>query len=101
MTERSSAPSPCEVYARILTTLETQLASLDDAGAHKAAAHLDAAIQQLRRDQAVLKTTTAGREPEPNLEEKAAILAAFSATLPQSLRAAHVVPRKAKPANSR
>ncbi|MEL6708576.1 MAG: hypothetical protein AAFP79_09850 [Pseudomonadota bacterium] len=101
MTKRFSAPSPREAYARILTTLETQLTALDDAGAHKAAAHLDAAIQQLHRDQAVLKTTTIGREPEPDSEEKAAILAAFSASLPQTLRADHVVTRKAKPANSR
>ncbi|MEM7700864.1 MAG: hypothetical protein AAF251_02900 [Pseudomonadota bacterium] len=84
-----------------MTTLETQLSALDEAGAYKAAAHLDAAIQQLRRDQALLKTTTAGREPKPTLEEKNAILAAFSASPPRGLRDPHVVPRKAKPANYR
>jgi hypothetical protein len=34
----------------ILAALETQLAALDAIGAHLAAAHLDAAIAQLRRD---------------------------------------------------
>jgi len=34
----------------ILAALETQLAALDAIGAHLAAAHLDAAITQLRRD---------------------------------------------------
>ncbi|MGB3470126.1 MAG: hypothetical protein WBA51_04820 [Erythrobacter sp.] len=36
--------------APILHTLETQLIELDRIGSQKAAAHLDAAIQQLRRD---------------------------------------------------
>lgn len=36
----------------ILSALEEQLAALDRIGAHIAAAHLDAAIQQLRIDQA-------------------------------------------------
>lgn len=35
----------------ILSQLEAQLAALDLIGAHIAAAHVDAAIQQLRRDQ--------------------------------------------------
>lgn len=34
----------------ILAALETQLFALDTLGAHIAAAHVDAAIQQLRRD---------------------------------------------------
>lgn len=36
----------------ILASLEQQLAALDHIGAHIAAAHCDAAIQQLRLDQA-------------------------------------------------
>jgi hypothetical protein len=36
----------------ILIALEQQLSALDQLGAHIAAAHLDAAIQQLRLDQA-------------------------------------------------
>ncbi|MFY8047971.1 MAG: hypothetical protein ACOVNS_04050 [Erythrobacter sp.] len=36
----------------IIATLEQQLAALDAIGAHIGAAHLDAAIQQLRLDQA-------------------------------------------------
>lgn len=36
----------------ILIVLEAQLAALDRMGAHIAGAHLDAAIQQLRIDQA-------------------------------------------------
>lgn len=36
----------------ILAALEQQLAALDQIGAHIAAAHVDAAIQQLRLDQA-------------------------------------------------
>ncbi|RNJ62933.1 MAG: hypothetical protein EDM03_00330 [Porphyrobacter sp. IPPAS B-1204] len=34
----------------VLTALEQQLAALDSLGAHIAAAHVDAAIQQLRAD---------------------------------------------------
>ncbi|MEM9310201.1 MAG: hypothetical protein AAGA34_02035 [Pseudomonadota bacterium] len=46
-----------------LETLEAQLRELDRLGALKAAAHLDAAIQQLRRDQAATadRTTNACR----------------------------------------
>jgi hypothetical protein len=36
---------------RVLAALEQELANLDRMGAHIAAAHLDAAIQQLRLDQ--------------------------------------------------
>ena len=36
----------------VLAALEEQLATLDRMGAHIAAAHLDAAIQQLRQDHA-------------------------------------------------
>jgi hypothetical protein len=36
----------------IIAALEQQLAALDRIGAHIAAAHLDAAIQQLRLEQA-------------------------------------------------
>lgn len=49
---RISAP-PCDPgVPAILATLETQLVALDRIGAHIAAAHLDAAIQQLRLDRA-------------------------------------------------
>ncbi len=42
---------PCDSGAHtILAALEAQLAALDRMGAHIAAAHVDAAIQQLRRD---------------------------------------------------
>jgi len=36
----------------VIAALEQQLATLDRLGVHLAAAHLDAAIQQLRQDQA-------------------------------------------------
>ena len=39
--------------APIVQALETQLGTLDRLGAHIAAAHIDAAINQLRRDQVV------------------------------------------------
>lgn len=38
------------VFTPIVTALETQVAQLDALGAHVAAAHLDAAIHQLRFD---------------------------------------------------
>lgn len=38
------------VFTPILNTLESQVAQLDAMGAHVAAAHLDAAIHQLRFD---------------------------------------------------
>ncbi|QDH35028.1 hypothetical protein [Porphyrobacter sp. YT40] len=42
---------PCDGGAQtILAALEAQLAALDGMGAHIAAAHVDTAIQQLRRD---------------------------------------------------
>jgi hypothetical protein len=47
----SSAPETSGLLA-IIATLELQLAALDALGAHIGAAHLDAAIQQLRLDQA-------------------------------------------------
>jgi hypothetical protein len=49
--ENLSLPAPCDHGANaILAALELQLAALDTFGAHIAAAHVDAAIQQLRRD---------------------------------------------------
>ena len=46
-------PQPADRdYAPILTTLERQLSELDRMGSMIAAAHLDAAIQQVRLDQA-------------------------------------------------
>ncbi len=56
--------SPFAQYARIGAALEEQLAALDRAGAHKAAAHLDAAIHQLRRDARVLREAEAGGDEE-------------------------------------
>jgi len=44
--------------APILYTLETQLIELDRIGSPKAAAHLDAAIQQVRRDLEVGRIST-------------------------------------------
>ena len=48
------------VFSPIVTQLESQVAQLDAMGAHVAAAHVDAAIQQLRFDgiQAVEKART-------------------------------------------
>jgi hypothetical protein len=49
--ENASAAAPCDTDAHnILAALEQQLAALDQRGAHVAAAHLDAAIQQFRLD---------------------------------------------------
>ena len=101
MTDRNSARSPCEQYARILTTLESQLAELDRAGAHKAAAHLDAAIQQLRRDQVALDKASAGHTTKPCVDQKTAILASFSTSFSEALPGGQVFARKAKPMNSR
>lgn len=51
--ENVSPAAPCDSGAlHILAALEQQLAALDRRGAHIAAAHLDAAIQQLRLDEA-------------------------------------------------
>ncbi|MEL6529174.1 MAG: hypothetical protein AAGK01_06345 [Pseudomonadota bacterium] len=52
MNEGQNARFSIAEIAPILTVLEQQLASLDRIGATIAAAHLDAAIQQLRIDQA-------------------------------------------------
>jgi len=100
LTDRNSARSPCEQYARILSALEHQLAELDRAGANKAAAHLDAAIQQLRRDQMALDKASAGHAARPSVDQKTAILASFSTSFSQGLPGGQVFPRKAKPVNS-
>jgi hypothetical protein len=51
--ENLSQAAPGDTGAHpILAALEQQLCRLDQLGAHIAAAHLDAAIQQLRLDQA-------------------------------------------------
>jgi len=47
----ATAPDGSGVQS-IIAALEQQLAALDRIGAHIAAAHCDAAIQQLRLDQA-------------------------------------------------
>ena len=93
--------TPGEEYTRILSTLEAQLASLDRAGAHKAAAHLDAAIQQLRRDQLALNLATAAQETPPTRATETAILALSMTPKPEALPGSHVVARKANPANAR
>jgi hypothetical protein len=49
--DHASSPAPeTSGLATIIATLEQQLTALDRIGAHIAAAHLDAAIQQLRLD---------------------------------------------------
>ncbi|WP_324075627.1 MAG: hypothetical protein RSE14_02260 [Erythrobacter sp.] len=48
-----NSPSPAPDFSglpAIITSLEAQLCALDTMGAHIGAAHLDAAIQQLRLD---------------------------------------------------
>ncbi|MEP5939055.1 MAG: hypothetical protein ABJ239_12070 [Erythrobacter sp.] len=45
--------TPAGKQGTIIHALELQLASLDQIGANIAAAHVDAAINQLRRDQAM------------------------------------------------
>ena len=50
--DRSSQSPGAPGVGPILAALEDQLAALDRIGAHIAAAHLDAAIQQLRLMQA-------------------------------------------------
>jgi len=51
--ENHSPSAPCDTGTQaVLAALEQQLAALDRLGLHIAAAHLDAAIQQLRLDQA-------------------------------------------------
>jgi hypothetical protein len=51
--ENQSIATPSDNgVASILAALEEQLGALDRIGAHTAAAHLDAAIQQLRLKQA-------------------------------------------------
>jgi len=50
--ENSTSVTPFDPgVGTILAVLEEQLAALDRIGAHIAAAHVDAAIQQIRRDQ--------------------------------------------------
>lgn len=101
MLTASSARSACEEYAHVLSTLKGQLARLDRAGAHKAAAHLDAAIQQLRRDQLALNLASAAQEKPPTRAAKTAVSAPFVTPKPVAFPDPHVVARKAKPANAR
>jgi len=54
----------CDEGIRILKVLRHQLTTLDQLGAYKTAAHLDAAIQQLQRDVDVTVTPT-GEETPP------------------------------------
>jgi len=53
--EDRQGPSALLARASVLAILEKQQAELDRIGAGKAAAHLDAAIEQLRRDCADLR----------------------------------------------
>ena len=99
--DRNKAPlSPYEAYTRILDVLDGQLAELDRAGAHKAAAHLDSAIHQLRRDRAALEIASAGHEDAQKDEEGFVIRRAFTPAFAEALPTAQVFPRKARPANS-
>lgn len=51
--ENLTSTEPCANSVHVIVAvLKQQLAALDKIGAHIAAAHLDAAIQQLRLDQA-------------------------------------------------
>lgn len=97
--------SPCERYARLLRVLERELAELDRVGAHKAAAHLDAAIQQLRRDLSALTFASAAQPPEQpppsQPAEQTAILGPFLPSFSEVSAGSQVFPRKANPANSR
>ena len=93
MLNENGAPTACETYARIIKALETQLKKLDEAGAFMAAAHLDAAIQQLRRDRLALELATAAHHGESENPENTAAS--------EALARAQVFPRKANPAHSR
>lgn len=105
MNDTHSTLSPCEEYARILSVLGKELSALDRAGAHKAAAHLDEAIHQLRRDQTALRKASAAHATKPTqtltASEKASILACFSTSFSEAFEEPQVFTRKAKPANSR
>lgn len=50
--ERDTTPPDDRDYASTLSALEDQLSQLDRLGSWIAAAHVDAAIQQLRQDRA-------------------------------------------------
>ncbi|MDJ0641370.1 MAG: hypothetical protein QNJ15_01000 [Erythrobacter sp.] len=63
MTEGTARGAGDVNVAAILAVLEHQLAQLDRLGAGIAAAHLDAAIQQLRLDQATERTTRHAPHP--------------------------------------
>ena len=86
----------CDEGIRILKVLRHQLTTLDQLGAYKTAAHLDAAIQQLQRDVDVTVTPT-GEETPPiclNIPIELAVEAA-----PQTQT--HVFTRKANVAHFR
>ena len=105
MAQNNQGRTPYEQYARIFGALEEHLEALERGGAHKAGAHLDAAIHQLRRDHSALKKASAGHMSSPTQKaskaEKTAILAGFSTSFSDPLGRSQVFPRKAKPANSR
>ena len=106
MLNENSAPTACEEYARIARALENQLKKLDRAGAFKAAAHLDAAIQQLRRDRLALEIAAAAHEaPEDGARHRNAAApppaSPSETTVSEALAPPHVFPRKAKPATAR
>lgn len=104
---KSPTPAPRDDRVRIVERLEDTLLRLDRAGSHKAAAHLDAAIQQLRRDLAAadpLTPDTLAPDTLPDTAEKTAATSTI-ASLPGPFRdpaqVSQVFPRKAKPATAR
>ena len=101
MSKKKSASTACEQYARILSALEAQLASLDRAGAHKAAAHLDAAVHQLRRDQLALELASAARETPAAQNVDSVVSELSMAPISEQFHDPQVFVLKAKPANAR
>lgn len=56
----SASQAGVTVFTPIVSKLESQVAELDAMGAHVAAAHLDAAIHQLRLDGMAAKLNARG-----------------------------------------
>lgn len=105
MENRPQALSPSDIYARAITALEEQLVRLDEAGAHKAAAHLDAVIQQLRRDQLALDLASAARQVPaqmtPESTQKPDNLAGLDTAFLDAIGSSKVVLRKVTQVKSR
>ena len=58
-----AGPTSVELRGQVLDILEQQPAQLDAVGARKAAAHLDAAIEQLRRELECMANQSSHSEP--------------------------------------